>query len=409
MNNIDSVLESLRNPRTLRLQAQRLLELAKNDDLPHFKVNFEQLTTTASFVMDVMKSQYPDFIIPYHSRWRHFEVGGINRIERLQEKISQKTAQERGKILYELVIISVLLDAGAGFAWTYTEAETGQVYGRSEGLALASLALYQKGVFSSNPQDPLRVDAQALLDFNEALFEEGFQVSESNPLEGLEGRVALLNRLGMVLQQNALYFGQEGRLGNFYTYIFTSVSNNTLPALELFKAVLVAFQAIWPVRVSFHGVSLGDVGVHSRLKTQTIGSEFIPFHKLSQWLTYSLIEPLEQLGILVSDLDELTGLPEYRNGGLFIDMGVLQLKNPKELVKPQDPTAELIVEWRGLTVALLDELALLIRQRLHKNAQSLPLAKILQGGTWEAGRRIAKQRRQQGTPPIHIISDGTVF
>jgi hypothetical protein len=41
--------------------------------------------------------------------------------------------------------------------------------------------------------------------------------------------------------------------------------------------------------------------------------------------------------------------------------------------------------------------------------QDLPLAKVLQGGTWAAGRQIAADRRPQGRPPIQIISDGTVF
>ena len=108
-------------------------------------------------------------------------------------------------------------------------------------------------------------------------------------------------------------------------------------------------------------------------------------------------------------MDKLTGLPEYRNGGLLIDTELLQIKNKNLLLQPQDPGSEAIVEWRALTVALLDELAELIRKQLHKDATSLPLAKILQGGTWEAGRRIAKKTRAQGTPPIQIISDGTVF
>ena len=43
----------------------------------------------------------------------------------------------------------------------------------------------------------------------------------------------------------------------------------------------------------------------------------MPFHKLSQWLAYSLIEPLEEAGIAVTGLDELTALAEYRNGGLL--------------------------------------------------------------------------------------------
>jgi hypothetical protein len=60
-------------------------------------------------------------------------------------------------------------------------------------------------------------------------------------------------------------------------------------------------------------------------------------------------------------------------------------------------------------VALLDRLAEVIRQRLGKDAESLPLARILEGGTWAAGRKLAFERRADGAPPLKVISDGTVF
>ena len=48
----------------------------------------------------------------------------------------------------------------------------------------------------------------------------------------------------------------------------------------------------------------------------------VPFHKLSQWLTYSLLEPfMETLHLTFDGLELLTGLAEYRNGGLFVDFG----------------------------------------------------------------------------------------
>ena len=71
--------------------------------------------------------------------------------------------------------------------------------------------------------------------------------------------------------------------------------------------------------------------------------------------------------------------------------------------------ATLVVEWRALTVALLDRLADMVRRRLGLDAETLPLAKVLQGGTWAAGRRIARARRPDGAPPLTVVSDGTVF
>ena len=145
------------------------------------------------------------------------------------------------------------------------------------------------------------------------------------------------------------------------------------------------------------------------MTTDDATSRLVPLHKLSQWLAYSLIEPLQAAGIEVTDIDGLTGLAEYRNGGLFIDTGVLTLRDPREAEREHDVGSVLVVEWRALTVSLLDRLADIVRQRLHKDAVSFPLARILQGGTWAAGRAIARQRRTDGSPPIKVVSDGTVF
>jgi len=71
--------------------------------------------------------------------------------------------------------------------------------------------------------------------------------------------------------------------------------------------------------------------------------------------------------------------------------------------------SELITEWRALTVCLLDETAVGVRKLLGKTAEELPLPKVLQGGTWAAGRVKAAELRQGGGPPITVRSDGTVF
>jgi hypothetical protein len=118
---------------------------------------------------------------------------------------------------------------------------------------------------------------------------------------------------------------------------------------------------------------------------------------------------LQAHGVAVQGLDALTGLPEYRNGGLFIDMGVLVPRHADVFSRDHDATSELVVEWRALTVCLLDRLAAAIRAARGQDAVSLPLAKVLEGGTWAAGRRIARTRRPDGGPPIAVISDGTVF
>ena len=173
--------------------------------------------------------------------------------------------------------------------------------------------------------------------------------------------------------------------------------------------LLESLASIWPGRIELGGHNLGDVGRHPAARTDDATSGLVPFHKLSQWLAYSLIEPLEDAGIEVLDLDALTALAEYRNGGLLIDSGVLVPKHVAVLEQAHRADSEIIVEWRALTVALIDRLADRVRDQLGLSPAELPLAKILQGGTWSAGRYLARQLREDGGPPLRVISDGTVF
>jgi hypothetical protein len=108
-------------------------------------------------------------------------------------------------------------------------------------------------------------------------------------------------------------------------------------------------------------------------------------------------------------VDGLTGLAEYRNGGLFVDTGVLRLTDPGASGRTHNVSDPLIVAWRSMTVALLDRLAPRVRDLLGVGAEEFPLARMLEGGTWIAGRRIAAELRADGGPPFAIISDGTVF
>jgi hypothetical protein len=192
-------------------------------------------------------------------------------------------------------------------------------------------------------------------------------------------------------------FGRPARLGNLYDY--WSRPGEAIEAAALLHSLLVALGRIWP------GRALGDCGRHRAVP----GDGLVPFHKLSQWLAYSLIEPLRDAGLAVTGLDGLTGLAEYRNGGLFLDLGVIEPRDPALAVRPLDPFDEAVVEWRALTVSLLDRLAETVRRRLGKTASEFPLACVLEGGSWAAGREIAAALRPDGRPPLTVVSDGTLF
>ena len=381
-----------------------------DDKLPHFGIDLAQLPKAVDLVLEITRKNYPALDVPFHSRWRHFVWNGEDRWASLDRRTRWPDTAARARAAFDLAIVSVLLDAGAGPQWQYRDPVTQQNIGRSEGLALASLAMFAEGAFSSDPKSPLQTDAQGLAHLSDATLAHGFQVTASNPLVGVEGRGDLLRRLGTLIASKPGVFGCNGttRPGGLFDH-YAALAAGDISAPTILSELLRHLGPIWPSRLTLGGVPLGDCWRHPSMTTADATNGLVPLHKLSQWLAYSLIEPLQWSGLTVSDIDGLTGLSEYRNGGLFVDTGVLRLRDPADAERGHDVASALVVEWRTLTVALLDRLADEMRHRLGMDAQALPLAKVLEGGSWAAGRVIARQKRADGSPPLKVISDGTVF
>jgi hypothetical protein len=403
-----AALAYLRTPEAIRERAGHLLDQALDGRLRHFAVDPSRLDAAADLVASVTRERYPDLAVPLHSRWRHFGAGGHDRAALLDAALAAALAGELARSRIDLVVTSVLLDAGAGPRWQYAEAETGEPYHRSEGLAVASFRLFASGALSSDPARPWRADAAGLEALGNDRLARALQVSDANPLPGVSGRAALLRQLGQALRQSPELFGTTlPRPGGLLDALSPPVGH-TLEAAAILDAVLRGLGPIWPGRLAIGGVNLGDVWPHPAAGGAGPGAGLVPLHKLSQWVTYSLIEPLAAAGVRVTGLDRLTGLAEYRNGGLLFDLGALVPRHPGIERDTFAPGDEVVVEWRALTVALLDRLAPMVRARLGPGGTSLPLASILEGGTWAAGRRLADQRRGGG-PPIRVASDGTVM
>jgi Protein of unknown function (DUF1688) len=402
---------SLLNAQAVRNRAHRMLAIALEDKLPNFRINLDRLNGAAERTLAATRKAYPSLDVPFHSRWRHFVFEEEDRWAAIDKAARWPDRAAQARAAFDLAIVSVLLDAGAGPQWRYRDPVSDKNIGRSEGLALASLAMFTDGVFSSNARNPLQADAEGLERLSDQAVADGFQVSDGNPLIGVEGRADLLRRLGALLASKPEIFGRHDapRPGGLFDHLSTLANDGKLEAPTILSELLHHFGPIWPSRLSLDGVALGDCWRHPSLITADATSELVPLHKLSQWLTYSLIEPLQWAGIAITEIDGLTGLAEYRNGGLFIDTGVLEFRDPSAAAREHDVSSPLVVEWRALTVALLDRLAEVLRARLKMDSQSLPLAKILEGGTWAAGRAIARELRSDGSPPIKVISDGTVF
>jgi Protein of unknown function (DUF1688) len=419
----------LRDPDTIRARCAAILRAADDNVSEYFTIDRSALPALAERVVALTLKRFPDLHIPYHSRWRHFEAGGVDRKPVLDALLSTRSTADAARARFDLTVVSVLLDAGAGPAWRYTEARgtgaagaepaTDLVLQRSEGLGVATWHAFLDGVFSATPDDPLRADAAALERVDAGVLRTLFQSSPANPVVGLEGRAGLLVRLGAALREEAARAEGPARPGLLFDRLTDNGTRTEVSAAAVLGEVLRVLGPIWTAGSRVQGLPAGDVWPHrwagehtgvgaSAGRDPTTGG-YVPFHKLGQWLSYSLLEPLQWAGVRVTGLDALTGLPEYRNGGLLIDGGVIVPRDARALNRTWKPQDDFIVEWRALTVALLDELAALVRQQLGKTAEELPLACILEGGTWAAGRQIARERRSDGAPPLKIESDGTLF
>ncbi|KAF2436737.1 hypothetical protein EJ08DRAFT_704145 [Tothia fuscella] len=433
----------LRSIYAVRERSGLVLERAKRDQLKHFGVDMSKFGDTARYVVSIIKRDFADVgfdKIPPHGRWQHFDVGGRPRIDQLlQSWSSTVNEQERTRRLLDLFLVSVLLDAGAGTKWKYTSKENGKVYRRSEGLAVASLEMFRAGAFSSNPQQPCQVDSVGLKRLTVVSMAHGLQVSEENPIEGLQGRTGLLMRLSDALQNHEV-FGVDCRPGNMLDYLLshptTQAASVPIVLLPTFWDMLMSsLTPIWPAsRTQIDGQSIGDAWPLSIMPSHPAHpwESIVPFHKLTQWLCYSLQVPMTKLlNVHFAGVELMTGLPEYRNGGLLIDTGLMTLKEEDEtrgleafhkhakdmgikvveVVPLFSPDDDVIVEWRAATVGFLDELLVEVNNGLGlKDKDRLSLAQMLEAGTWKGGRELAEvSRPNTKEPPIMILSDGTVF
>ncbi|OAG12971.1 DUF1688-domain-containing protein [Paraphaeosphaeria sporulosa] len=431
---MDAQVKYLLSLDAIRDRAKIVGEAAKAGKLSHFNVHDEKLGAVADYVTAVIKRDYgPDKYgqIPPHGRWQHFEVGNQPRIDDLlsQWKTEGHDDKELTRRLIDLFFVSVLLDAGAGDHWRYVEPGTEQMFERSEGIAVASLYMFKEGAFASLQANKMIVDGKGLEQLTSSALATGFQISDRNPMLGVDSRTNLLKSLGTSLLAHSNVFGPEGRPGNIVDYMLkTATDTSSLDILRFWDVLQELLIPIWPRdRTVVHGCPIGDAWPLSTLRTassstsvpNTTDADFIqPFHKLTQWLTYSLTVPFTRLLKLTwTHMDSMTALPEYRNGGLFVDLGVLSLK-PDTLKRglassggalPQFGAGDdAVVEWRAMTLVLIDKLYAMVKERM--NGVELSMAQLLEAGTWKSGREVAKEKRPDTkSSPILIESDGTVF
>ncbi|KAF6824457.1 Uracil catabolism protein 4 [Colletotrichum musicola] len=452
----------LRSLGAVRERSRIVTEKALRNELKHFDVDMRKFPDVVSFVSQIIKRDYdaPYNAIPSHGRHQHFCVGGRDRVAQLLSTFPEDVdSSEKCRRMIDLFTVSVLLDAGAGTKWSYKSTENGRVYRRSEGIAVASLEMFKTGLFSSDPKNKFQVDKEGLRGLTVEKMAAGLQSMQGNQMAGIEGRTQLLFRLANALAEKSEYFGENGRPGNMIDYLLahpsTQASSTPIILLPtLWNVLMNGLAPIWPSsRTAINGASLGDAWPcqsmpqppqspttsqfspfpPSAQNSTAAWESILPFHKLTQWLCYSLMQPMQSLlRIQFAGVELLTGLPEYRNGGLFIDLGVLTLRpddterglqhydehcrrtgvKPVEVAPMFEPSDDVIVEWRGVTVGLLDRLCAEVNKHMKNDLQGgeLTLAQLLEAGSWKGGREMAEfSRPNTKEPPILIDSDGTVF
>ncbi|MDA8792527.1 URC4/urg3 family protein [Bacteriovoracaceae bacterium] len=401
--NFPSEISFLFSPKTIREKSQIILNKSLNGK-GHFEVNLDNLSIAAQLTVDVTKENYPSLKIPYHCRNNHFKVGHTDKLSELMQEIKGRSQQEKIATLIDLNIFSVLIDAGAGNGWRYFDVKSNQIFERSEGLAIASINAFTKNTYFPD----LAITSNNLISLNVNHLEEIFQVKETNPIVGLNGRLQLLNNLGKQLQRNEIKSAfPNQRISDPFINL---IKNNSVDLKDVLQTLIYYFNDIWPSRYNLQNTNLGDCWFYPyNNEDQNDPQNYIPFHKLFQWLSYSLAAVYEQNGIKVENVESLTGLPEYRNGGLFVDTNVISFRDKNKYSEPLSPSSNEIIEWRALTICLLDKMHPEVCKILNLSPKEFYLPNMLEGGSWAAGRKIAKGFRDDMSPPINIQSDGTVF
>ncbi|ORX52807.1 DUF1688-domain-containing protein [Hesseltinella vesiculosa] len=420
--------DSLRDPTgliTLREQCLKIQQLANKNQLRHFDVD----STKFQDMVDLRDYQGMPDQMPMYGQWYRFGCHGqIKTLLQSWQGVSPLAQTQR---LVDLFVVASALDVESVSrqrSWHYKDPKTSRAIGGSQGIAMATLDLFKAGAFSCDPQDPFRVDGEKLKTPGQPThFRVSLQPKSASHLPGLEDRLSLLQHIGHVLQSQPCFRGDQGtsfRPGHFIDYLLDHHAT-----IHTKKGPLIPLETLWP-----GAMQLGELWARPEgdiqdcpsllLDSATSMEAKIPFHKYTQWLIYSISEPMEKLlGATIEGKDLLTPVPDHWQGGLLLDTGFLTLKpeetkrgldqfskNAKRLGQVQMEVAPMfekddpvVIEWRALTVAYMDIIADQVRQALRQTRTSLPLSKFMEAGSYSVGKDLAEiSRPLTQVPPIMI-------
>ena len=242
----------------VRQAAHRMLQEAREGKLQCWTIDMGKLPEVADLVATITRRNYPSLAIPFHSRWRHFDVGGVDRWAALQRQWGPLPPRELARRAFDLVIPSVLSDAGSGGRWSFADPDTGKTFTSSEGLALASLQLY-KSLIGASPSGALRGSASRIP--HRGPFRAAVPGQRSEPAGGCRGPRCPAARAGRNLPRTGqMPSRSEGpaRPGGLVDAMFARSQNGAIAAPDMLAIVLDALGPIWPSRLTLQGIPLGD-------------------------------------------------------------------------------------------------------------------------------------------------------
>jgi hypothetical protein len=313
--------------------------------------------------------------------------------------------------------------------------------GGAEGLAIATYRAFVAGAFSASRHQPCRADAATLRHMDVAAVRALFQGTPQNLLPGLEGRAAVLSRLGQLLQ--TLPQGAQARPFDLLPML-AATATTALPAPEtpllqapvLLRELLHQAASIWPAPRA-QSLPAGDAWQHawagaavgraepgeapagspvSEHHTQTVPlqdpatSGWVPLHAMAQTLVAALALPVAKAGGQLQGLHRLTASADHATSALLLQAGVLLPRHPGLLQETWKVSDEAVVECRAATVALLCELAEHVQRELDArhapggHAPTLTAAQVAQ-----ATAAVVATRPGPVHQGLRIESDGALL
>lgn len=405
---------SLMSAGAVLTRAECLLDRALGPGLEHVSVDPEALDPAVDEIERLIRERWGDLVLPFNSVWRRFEAGGHDRFAGQAASRQWADVREMGRAAFDMALVTGFLGISAPGAWAFADAFAAERYRGADGLAIAGLSMISSGLFSGVPLDPLRADAGQLARLDTPEIETALQVEAGSGRIDCEARARGLRRLGEAANLRDDLFAREDdpRPGGLFDLLFEEGLAGPLTAGRILEVLADGLAPVFAGGLDLGAIPLGDTYRHGALSGEGIDPQtagLLPLHGRLQRLVVDLAEPLVWAGIEISGLEELTAQSDPVAVSLLLDTGVMRPRVGEGDLSEPDISAPVVVEMRGLSVALFDRLASRLRVRFEAEPAEMPLAGLLEGGIRHAAGKIALEKRATAAPALLFAGADTLL